>query len=130
MQVPSHAHPGRELVTYQRLGAQKLIQGLLRLRKSDYADLDIITFVMLVVSQGLQHRGGHRHHLFIEIRVSITTMADIYAVIAYYLRHREDIEVYIEEREQRAQEVRQRVEEQQGDLTDLRSRLLECRRNA
>ena len=63
-------------------------------------------------------------------RYPTTTMADIYAVIAYYLRHREDIEVYIEEREQRAQEVRQRVEEQQGDITDLRSRLLARRRNA
>ena len=51
-------------------------------------------------------------------------LADIYAVIAYYLRHREDIEAYLAEREQRAREVRQRIESHQGDLADLRDRLL------
>jgi len=51
-------------------------------------------------------------------------LADIYAVIAYYLRHREDIEAYLAEREQQAREVRQRIESHQGDLADLRSRLL------
>ena len=53
-----------------------------------------------------------------------TTLADIYAVIAYYLNHRDDIEAYLAEREQRAQEVRQHIEHQQGNLADLRSRLL------
>jgi uncharacterized protein (DUF433 family) len=57
-------------------------------------------------------------------RYPTATLADIYAVIAYYLRHREDIEAYLEEREQRAQEVRQRIEHHQGELTELRSRLL------
>ncbi|MBI3796175.1 MAG: DUF433 domain-containing protein [Deltaproteobacteria bacterium] len=57
-------------------------------------------------------------------RYSTTALADIYAVIAYYLRHREDIEAYLAEREQRAQEVRQHIENQQGDLGDLRGRLL------
>jgi len=58
------------------------------------------------------------------------TLADIYAVISYYLRHREDIEAYLAEREQRAREVRQRIESQQGDLADLRSRLLTRQRSA
>lgn len=56
-------------------------------------------------------------------RYPTTTLADIYAVIAYYLRHREEIEAYLQEREQRAQEVRQRIERHQGDLADLRQRL-------
>jgi len=51
-------------------------------------------------------------------------LADLYAVIAYYLRHRADVEAYLAEREQRAQEVRQRIETQQGDLAELRGRLL------
>jgi len=51
-------------------------------------------------------------------------LADIYAVIAYYLRHRADIESYLTEREQKAQEVRHRIESHQRDLTDLRVRLL------
>lgn len=50
-------------------------------------------------------------------------LPDVYAVIAYYLRHPEDIDIYLAEREQRAQEIRQHVEHHQGDLADLRSRL-------
>jgi uncharacterized protein (DUF433 family) len=57
-------------------------------------------------------------------RYPTATLADIYAVIAYYLRHREDIEAYLAEREQQAQEVRQRIESHQGDFADLRDRLL------
>lgn len=57
-------------------------------------------------------------------RYPSATLADIYAVIAYYLRHREDIEAYLAEREQQAQDVRQRIESHQGDLADLRARML------
>lgn len=57
------------------------------------------------------------------------SLADIYSVIAYYLRHRGEVEAYLEEREQRAQEVRQRIESHQGDLADLRSRLFARQRS-
>ena len=57
------------------------------------------------------------------------TLADIYAVIAYYLRHREEIEAYLAEREQQAQEVQQRIESRQGEITDLHRRLLARQRN-
>jgi uncharacterized protein (DUF433 family) len=52
------------------------------------------------------------------------TLTDIYAVIAYYLRHRQEVEAYLAAREQRAQGVRQRIERHQGDLADLRRRML------
>jgi uncharacterized protein (DUF433 family) len=57
-------------------------------------------------------------------RYPTATLMDIYSVIAYYLRHQEEIEAYLEEREQRADKVRKRIESQQGDLVDLRNRLL------
>lgn len=57
-------------------------------------------------------------------RYPTITLADVYAVIAYYLRHREAMEAYLEEREQIAGEIRQRIDERQGDLSDLRRRLL------
>lgn len=57
-------------------------------------------------------------------RYPTVTLADVYAVLAYYLRHREEIEAYLAAREERAQEVRQRIERHQGDLADLRGRLL------
>jgi uncharacterized protein (DUF433 family) len=57
-------------------------------------------------------------------RYPTTTLAEIYAVIAYYLQHREDIEAYLTHREDRAEEVRRQVESRQGDLGELRRRLL------
>ena len=55
------------------------------------------------------------------------TLSEIYSVIAYYLRHRNEIKVYLTEREQQAEEVRTRIENQQGDLAGIRSRLLRRR---
>ena len=57
-------------------------------------------------------------------RYPTTTLADVYGVIAYYLRHRAEIEEYLAERERLAGEVRQRVEGRQGDLAEIRRRLL------
>lgn len=37
-------------------------------------------------------------------------LKDVYAVIAYYLGHREEIEAYLEQRRQEAEEIRQKVE--------------------
>jgi uncharacterized protein (DUF433 family) len=62
-------------------------------------------------------------------RYPTTTLPDIYAVIAYYLGHREDVEAYLAEREQQAGKVRQQIESRQGDLGELRRRLL-TRRSA
>jgi uncharacterized protein (DUF433 family) len=62
-------------------------------------------------------------------RYPATTLADIYAVIAYYLRYREDIEAYLMERKQRVQEVRQRIEARQGSLADLPDRPLARQRS-
>jgi hypothetical protein len=53
-----------------------------------------------------------------------TTLADIYSVIAYYLRHRDEVDAYLTARERKAEEVRKRIERQQGDLTEVRQRLL------
>lgn len=53
-----------------------------------------------------------------------TALADIYSVIAYYLRHRHEIEAYLAERERRAEEVHNRIDNQQGDLAEMRQRLL------
>jgi uncharacterized protein (DUF433 family) len=57
-------------------------------------------------------------------RYSTLALPDVYTVIAYYLRHRGEIEEYLARREQKAEEVRRRIESQQGDLSDIRARLL------
>lgn len=57
-------------------------------------------------------------------RYPTTILSDVYSVIAYYLRHRAEIERYLERREQQADEVRFRIEEQQREHAELRERLL------
>lgn len=57
-------------------------------------------------------------------RYSTLTLPEVYAVIAYYLRHREHVEAHLARREQKAEEVRQRTERHQGDLGQIRARLL------
>ncbi len=61
-------------------------------------------------------------------RYSTLDLPDVYAVIAYYLRHRGEVEAYLAQRERKAQEVRQRIESRQGDLSAIRARLLARRK--
>ncbi|RJP34379.1 MAG: DUF433 domain-containing protein [Candidatus Omnitrophota bacterium] len=56
-------------------------------------------------------------------RYPTTSLADIYAVISYYLRHREDIELYLAEREMRADEIRRKIEDGQKNLETIRRRV-------
>jgi len=57
-------------------------------------------------------------------RYSTLLLSDVYATIAYYLRHPDEVEEYLNRRGRKADEVRERVERQQGDLSDIRNRLL------
>ncbi len=56
-------------------------------------------------------------------RYPSAALADVYAIVAYYLRHRGEIEAYLARREQKAEDVRQRIESKQGDLSQIRARL-------
>ena len=51
------------------------------------------------------------------------TLADIYAVIGYYLRHRADVDAYLERRKVEAAAVRREIEAQPGHK-EFRERLL------
>src|SRR5947209_2340914 len=55
-------------------------------------------------------------------RYDTLALQDVYAVVTYYLRHRDDIEQYLAQREQQAEEVQQQLEHQQGDLSEIRAR--------
>jgi uncharacterized protein (DUF433 family) len=57
-------------------------------------------------------------------RYSTLALRDVYTVIGYYLRHSSEVEEYLTRRERKAEEVRQRIESQQGDLGEIRARLL------
>ena len=60
-------------------------------------------------------------------RYSTLALPDVYAIIAYYLRHRNEFEEYMSWREQAAENVRLRLESQQSDLSGIRARLLSQR---
>lgn len=51
-------------------------------------------------------------------------LADTYAVIGYYLRHREEVDAYLIQREHEADELRKKIEASQRHLPDIRQRLL------
>ena len=51
------------------------------------------------------------------------SLADIYAVIAYYLRHTSEIEQYLSERQKEADEL-YKVNEQRFNLKGIRERLI------
>jgi uncharacterized protein (DUF433 family) len=50
-------------------------------------------------------------------RYPTLTLADVYTVIAFNLRHPADVEEYLVRREQQAREVWERIEKRQGSLT-------------
>jgi uncharacterized protein (DUF433 family) len=55
---------------------------------------------------------------------STLELADVYAVIAYYLRHREEVDAYLQARREHAERLRQEIEAKQPDRAQLRSKLL------
>ena len=61
-------------------------------------------------------------------RYDTLTLADVYGVIGYYLRHRSDVDAYLTLRWSRADEVRGRIERSQPDMSEIRNRLLARRR--
>jgi uncharacterized protein (DUF433 family) len=59
----------------------------------------------------------------IAIQYSVLHLEDIYSAIAYYLNHRQEIDSYLEQRNQQAKQRRQQLT-QKHNLVDLRHRLL------
>ena len=57
-------------------------------------------------------------------RFPTLALADVYSTIGYYLRHQEDVDRYLRERERIGEELRTLVEARQGSSDGLRERLL------
>ena len=60
---------------------------------------------------------------------STLQLADVYAAIAYYLRHRQEIQDYLVARDRRAEETRRMIQSQQPEMQAIRQRLLQRRDN-
>jgi uncharacterized protein (DUF433 family) len=52
------------------------------------------------------------------------SLADVYGAIAYYLRHRKEIDDYLLTRRQEAEKLREEIEAKQPGRMDLRAKLL------
>ncbi|BAZ51875.1 hypothetical protein NIES4103_45340 [Nostoc sp. NIES-4103] len=50
-------------------------------------------------------------------------LADVYAVISYYLRHQQEVQEYLQERQQRANEIR-KINENKFNPQGVRDRLM------
>ena len=59
----------------------------------------------------------------IAYRYPSVSLADIYSAIAFYLNHQPEVETYLQQREQKAQEIR-RINEGKFDPQGLRDRLI------
>jgi uncharacterized protein (DUF433 family) len=57
-------------------------------------------------------------------RYSTLSLSEVYTTIGYYLRHQQEIESYLNERDRLAESVRQKLSDIQPDLSLIRSRLL------
>jgi uncharacterized protein (DUF433 family) len=57
-------------------------------------------------------------------RYSTLSLSNAYTTIGYYLRHPQEIETYLNQREQLAESVRQKLSNIQPDLSLIRSRFL------
>lgn len=51
-------------------------------------------------------------------------LADVYATIAYYLRHRKEIDEYLQARCEEAERLQQEIEGKQPNRAELRAKLL------
>ena len=51
-------------------------------------------------------------------------LADVYGVIAYYLRHRHDVDAYLHMRREEAEKLRREIEATQPSRVELRAKLL------
>jgi uncharacterized protein (DUF433 family) len=57
-------------------------------------------------------------------RYSTLSLSEVYSTISYYLRHQQEIESYLNDRDRLAESVRQKLSDIQPDLSLIRSRLL------
>ncbi|KAB2893772.1 MAG: DUF433 domain-containing protein [Bacteroidetes bacterium] len=55
----------------------------------------------------------------------VLSLADVYAVIAYYLNHREEVDEYIHQQDLAAEEVYRKIEANRPEMFSLRTRLIE-----
>ena len=72
------------------------------------------TRLLLDMIVGAHQRGDCPEEIFEAFPSSKYTVADIYAVIAYYLTHKPEIDKYLAKQENDAREIREKIESMPG----------------
>jgi uncharacterized protein (DUF433 family) len=62
-------------------------------------------------------------------RYTSLELADVYAVIAYYLRHRNEVEAYLSRQEEKAREIEGKIAADQKDWSAIRERIAALRQS-
>ena len=57
-------------------------------------------------------------------RYPTLSLSDVYTTVGYYLRHQQEVDNYLQFREEVAESVQQKISAIQPDITAIRSRLL------
>src|SRR6266567_2128965 len=52
-------------------------------------------------------------------------LADVHAVISYYLSNRSEVDAYLEEQDKLAEQMQRQIESKTGTWTELRAKLIE-----
>jgi uncharacterized protein (DUF433 family) len=55
-------------------------------------------------------------------------LPDVYAVLGFYLQHRDQVDAYVAERQRLGEEIRQRIEKNQESNASFKARLLARKR--
>src|SRR6267142_223632 len=71
------------------------------------------TRVLFYLVIGAFQRGNSPEHIAHEMFTTLD-LADAYASIAYYLRHKEEVDAYLRELDEEAAELRRQIEAAQG----------------
>jgi uncharacterized protein (DUF433 family) len=80
------------------------------------------TRVLLQMVIGAFHRGDSPEQIVDSF--DTLSLADVYAVIAYYLNHREEVDEYLRQQRETAENLRREIEAHQPQMAQIRERLL------
>jgi len=69
------------------------------------------------------HRSGMSPEEIVR-QLDTLSLADVYAAIAYYHRHRDEVDEYLTRRKEEAAELRAKIEADQSDRPNLKAELL------
>lgn len=54
----------------------------------------------------------------------VLSLAEVYSVIAYYLNHRVEVEIYLRQQDASAEQIRRKIETNRPEMFTLREKLL------